>query len=91
MANNVPDKSVENKQTGYDRYNRSALSIHSNKSTTTTTTTNRMNEQVLSAEALQILNELPNLSMMRAKVLLYPMVGNNNNNRSKSDLSPSSR
>lgn len=90
MANNVPDKSVENKQTG-DNYNRSALSIHSNKSTTTTTTTNRMNEQVLSAEALQILNELPNLSMMRAKVLLYPMVGNNNNNRSKSDLSPSSR
>lgn len=89
MANNVPDKSVENKQTGYDRYNRSAPSIHSNKSTTTTTT-NRMNEQVLSAEALQILNELPNLSMMRAKVLLYPLVGNNNN-RSKSDLSSSSR
>lgn len=87
MANNVPDKSVENKQTGYDRYNRSAPSIHSNKSTTTT---NRMNEQVLSAEALQILNELPNLSMMRAKVLLYPLVGNNNN-RSKSDLSSSSR
>ena len=31
------------------------------------------NEQVLSAEALQILNELPNLSFMRAKVLMFPI------------------
>lgn len=32
----------------------------------------RAETQVLSAEALQILSELPNLSMVRAKTLLLP-------------------
>lgn len=31
------------------------------------------NEQVLSAEALQILNELPTLSFVRANVLMFPI------------------
>jgi len=33
--------------------------------------------QVLSAEALQVLDELPNLSFMRAKVLMFPIINNN--------------
>lgn len=35
--------------------------------------TNKNNEQVLSAEALQIISELPNLSYIRAKVLMFPI------------------
>ncbi|KAH9413877.1 hypothetical protein DERP_009476, partial [Dermatophagoides pteronyssinus] len=60
---------------------------------TTNKTINRMNEQVLSAEALQILNELPTLSMMRSKILSYPMLNNRqcrSNSNSPSSSSPSS-
>lgn len=39
------------------------------KSTSASTDAN----QTLSAEALQVLDELPNLSFMRAKVLMFPI------------------
>ncbi len=48
--------------------------LSSIKSTSTPTKQISDRNQVLSAEALQVLDELPNLSFMRAKVLMFPII-----------------
>jgi hypothetical protein len=57
-----------------DRTNIVQQLLSSIKSTSASTKQISDRNQVLSAEALQVLDELPNLSFMRAKVLMFPII-----------------